>query len=114
MVMDIKGNLENIVKNFIKNLLDTKFENYITLRILGVLLIIAYIFDAILIMYLCSSYNFLKGLLMFIILYPITLIIIRINFEALSALIKVAENTSKIDKKLESLEILKEKCQNIK
>jgi len=51
---------------------------------------------------------------MFIILYPITLIIIRINFEALSALIKVAENTSKIDKKLESLEILKEKCQNIK
>ena len=112
--MDIKENIKSILKNFIKNLLDTKFENYITLRILGVLLIIAYIFDAILIMYLCSSYNFLKGLLMFIILYPITLIIIRINFEALSALIKVAENTSKIDKKLESLEILKEKCQNIK
>ncbi len=108
------------LKNFLKSLLDLKFENYITLKILGILLILAYILDTIFVLSLCSTIeNFLEALILFIIFYPISLVIVRINFEAFSALIKIAENTSKINAKLEILckdikKLEDEKCLNTK
>ncbi len=92
------------LKNFIKSLLDIKFENYIALKVLGILLVIVYIFDTFLIISLYLSFdNTLIALLFFIVFYPISLIAIRVYFEAFSALIKIAENTSKINKKLDTL-----------
>ena len=85
---------------FLKGLIDLKFNKFITPSIAGAVLIILYVVSTLgWIVYLFSNNPFVPfatRLIEFLIGYPLTIIAIRLWLEFIVAMTKVADNTSKI------------------
>ena len=92
---------------FLKGLVDLKFNKFITPIIAGALLLILYILATLgwlIFLFKGNPYtSFFTRFIEFLILYPLTIIGIRLWLEFIVAMTKTADNTSKI------LEELKEK-----
>jgi len=95
----------SIVKRILRYF-DFKFDNYISIYAVGILQYFVYILVIISMFSYLFSFNpetsFMKRLLVVIVSLPIFIVLVRVSFEFLVSMIKVAQNTEEIKETIKS------------